>query len=132
MTELLIIVDQKCVRCHESSQKGHRALSEETSYMGNLAQSLSLALDEFYCNLKCVGVSSLMGIGFDELLEKLSEAAEEYEKDYKTEYEKLLASKDKTELERQKKQLEKFMSDHKSKNTAESASSKTGDSGKGC
>lgn len=97
------------------------ALSQETSYMGNLAQSLSLALDEFYCNLKCVGVSSLMGLGFDELLEKFAEAAEEYEKDYKTEYEKLRASKDKTELERQKKQLEKFMSDHKNKSTSQTS-----------
>ena len=108
------------------------ALAQETSYMGNLAQSLSLALDEFYCNLKCVGVSSLMGLGFDELLEKFAEAADEYEKDYKVEYEKLRESKDKTELERQKKQLEKFMSDHRSNNSfKKSTNGGVGHSGNG-
>lgn len=40
------------------------------TYMSNLVRSLSLVLDEFYCNLNCVGVSSISGEGFDELIDK--------------------------------------------------------------
>ena len=55
------------------------ALQTETSYVGNLANSMSLALEEFYTNLSAVGVSALRGDGYDDLLVKLDEAAIEYE-----------------------------------------------------
>merc|ERR1719447_1285745 len=58
---------------------------------------MSLALDEFYANLRAVGVSAMTGEGLDDFLEKLDEATEEYETDYKVEYERLKASKEKAE-----------------------------------
>jgi len=75
------------------------ALQSETSYVGNLAQSMSLALDEFYANLRAVGVSAMTGEGLDDFLGKLDEATEEYESDYKVEYERLKAAKVKAEKE---------------------------------
>ena len=75
------------------------ALQAETSYVGNLAQSMSLALDEFYANLRAVGVSAMTGEGLDEFLDKLDEATEEYESDYKVEYERLKIAKLKAEKE---------------------------------
>merc|ERR1712141_324245 len=75
------------------------ALQSETSYVGNLAQSMSLALDEFYANLRAVGVSAMTGEGLDDFLGKLDEATEEYESDYKVEYERLKEAKVKAEKE---------------------------------
>jgi len=75
------------------------ALQAETSYVGNLAQSMSLALDEFYANLRAVGVSAMTGEGLDDFLEKLDEATDEYESDYKVEYERLRDAKVKAEKE---------------------------------
>ena len=41
---------------------------------------MSLVLDEFYKNLRCVGVSSVTGAGIDSFFDKVDEAVTEYEK----------------------------------------------------
>merc|ERR1719474_1411603 len=65
------------------------ALASETSYASNLAQSMSLALDEFYSQLKAVGVSAMTGEGVDNFITAVREGREEYIKEYKPEYERL-------------------------------------------
>jgi len=54
-------------------------LAEESSFASNLTSSLSLALEEFYCNITACGVSAHTGAGFDELETRLESAAEEFE-----------------------------------------------------
>ena len=56
------------------------ALASSKSYNSNLARSLSLTLDEFYQDIKAVGVSSMTGEGFGDFLNAVDVAALEYEK----------------------------------------------------
>lgn len=48
------------------------------SYMTSLTRSMSLVLDEFYTNLRRVGVSAATGLGMDDLMEAIDGAVEEY------------------------------------------------------
>ncbi|XP_052902586.1 GPN-loop GTPase 1 [Anopheles moucheti] len=69
------------------------ALANETAYVSNLTRTMSLTLDEFYRNLKSCGVSSISGIGFEMFFMLINEAVNEYESDYKQEYDKLREDK---------------------------------------
>ena len=59
---------------------------------------MSLALDEFYNTLNCVGVSAMTGEGLPEFLESVNTARIQYEQEYKPEYERLLREKQEAAL----------------------------------
>eukprot|EP00933_Yihiella_yeosuensis_P054937 TRINITY_DN5351_c6_g1_i1.p1 TRINITY_DN5351_c6_g1~~TRINITY_DN5351_c6_g1_i1.p1 ORF type:complete len:356 (+),score=77.13 TRINITY_DN5351_c6_g1_i1:195-1262(+) len=63
-------------------EKLGEALSRETSYVASLARSMSLAMEEFYANLRSVGVSAVTGSGCDEFEAAIADAAEEFRTSY--------------------------------------------------
>lgn len=81
------------------------AIDKKTSYMASLTRSMSLALDTFYENLKAVGISAATGDGMDGLIDAIKEAAVEYERDYRPEYERI---KKEAEMARSKQREERL------------------------
>mmetsp|Transcript_11155 Transcript_11155/g.24959 ORF Transcript_11155/g.24959 Transcript_11155/m.24959 type:complete len:362 (+) Transcript_11155:3-1088(+) len=62
----------------EDFEKVGQALSRETSYVASLSRSMSLAMEEFYRNIRSVGVSAVTGQGCADFERALEEAREEF------------------------------------------------------
>ncbi|AEO60952.1 hypothetical protein MYCTH_113239 [Thermothelomyces thermophilus ATCC 42464] len=98
----------------DNDQRGNAFGGEEGSgsgsgYMGSLLNSMSLMLEEFYCHLNVVSVSSLNGTGIDEFFEAVKEKADEFRRDYQPELDRLRAEKEENKRKQREKELEKMM-----------------------
>lgn len=80
-----------------------------SGYGGSLLQSMSLVLEEFYSHLSVVGVSSRVGTGVDDFFEAVREKADEFERDYQPELDRLRSSKEEEKMKKREKELERMM-----------------------
>ena len=97
MNKIDIVSNSYAVEWMKDFETFQDALAGETSYVSNLAQSMSLALDDFYSTLNCAGVSAVTGQGLDEFLAAVDKARLQYEEEYRPEYERLLREKEESE-----------------------------------
>jgi len=90
-----------------------QALKKEQSYMKTFTRSMSLVLDEFYKNIKTVGVSAATGTGVEDLFKAIKEASKEYYEVFVPMMEKRKKAARDRKAEAEKKELERIRKDIK-------------------
>ena len=72
-----------CMQWMDDFEAFQAAIRSDESYTSTLTQSLALVLDEFYKNLRSVGVSAVSGAGMDAFFKAIDASTEEYMETYK-------------------------------------------------
>eukprot|EP00455_Lapot_gusevi_P001352 TRINITY_DN10554_c0_g1_i1.p1 TRINITY_DN10554_c0_g1~~TRINITY_DN10554_c0_g1_i1.p1 ORF type:complete len:379 (+),score=71.43 TRINITY_DN10554_c0_g1_i1:60-1139(+) len=89
------------------------ALNQEKSYMSTLTRSMSFALDEFYKNIRCVGISAVTGEGMDDFFAAVASATEEYNRVYRPHLQARIQARQQQQQEQQAQDLERLSEDLK-------------------
>eukprot|EP00240_Pyramimonas_obovata_P005223 CAMPEP_0118927672 /NCGR_PEP_ID=MMETSP1169-20130426/5091_1 /TAXON_ID=36882 /ORGANISM="Pyramimonas obovata, Strain CCMP722" /LENGTH=417 /DNA_ID=CAMNT_0006869485 /DNA_START=134 /DNA_END=1387 /DNA_ORIENTATION=- len=87
------------------------AVDAESSYSSSLSRSICLVLDEFYQNLRAVGVSAVTGEGMAMFFEAAQSCRREYLEAYEPELIARRAQRAKEEEERKQAEMGKFAKD---------------------
>ncbi|KAF6172685.1 hypothetical protein GIB67_042008 [Kingdonia uniflora] len=95
----------------EDFEAFNAALESDNSYSSTLAGSLALVLDEFYKNLRSVGVSAVSGTGMDAFFKAIEASVEEYMDIYKADLDNRQAEKEQLEEKRRQDSMEKLRKD---------------------
>eukprot|EP00435_Cladocopium_sp_Y103_P072062 s28_g39.t1 len=109
----------------EDFEKLGEALSRETSYVASLSKSMSLAMEEFYRNLRSVGVSAVTGAGSEAFQKAVQDAAVEFQESYVPfllEQRRDLEEKRQAAVEEQMRSFERGMDRAKNKRSRDGAS----------
>ena len=76
-----------------------------------MVQSMGLVLEEFYNNLRVVGVSAFTGEGMSEFFDAVNEATKEYETDYKPAFENAMKARRDEEFKDKEGNLARVLED---------------------
>ncbi|XP_076922052.1 GPN-loop GTPase QQT2-like [Bidens hawaiensis] len=106
-----VIQHQFALEWMEDFEVFHATLENDNSYPLDLTRSLSLALEEFYKNIRVVGVSAVSGAGMDAFFKAVQASAYEYMETYKAELDKRREEKERLEEERRKENMERLQKD---------------------
>ncbi|KAK7388021.1 hypothetical protein VNO78_22822 [Psophocarpus tetragonolobus] len=106
-----VVAHQFALEWMEDFEAFQAAASSDHSYTSTLTQSLSLVLDEFYNNLKSVGVSAVSGVGMEAFFKAVEASADEYMETYKADLDKRREERQRLEEERRKENMDKLRKD---------------------
>ncbi|PVU98134.1 hypothetical protein BB559_001770 [Furculomyces boomerangus] len=107
-----IVSHERCLEWLRDFEKFQEALMlEEDSYMNSLMNSMSLMLDEFYNQMRVVGVSSVTGAGIPDFFVEVESARKEYFEDYLPQLEKKVAEKKEKEAGEKQAELDALLGD---------------------